>query len=43
MLPSFKMLPLVGAKVENETKDCLYLGGEEGRFDVAERESILYF
>ena len=34
------MLPLVGAKVENETKDCLYLWGEVGRFDVAESEYI---
>ena len=34
------MLPLVGAKVENETKDCLYLWGEVGRFDVAESDHI---
>ena len=39
-IPSFKMLPLIGAEVENETKDCLYLRGEVSRFDVAENEYI---
>ena len=30
------MLPLVGAKVENETKDSLYLRCEVGCLNVAE-------
>ena len=39
-LPSFKMLPMVGAEVENETKDSLYLRCEVRSFDVAESETI---
>ena len=35
------MVPLVGAKVENKTKDSLYLRCEVGRFDVAESEFVL--
>ena len=34
------MVPLVGAEVENETKDSLYLRCEVGCFDVAESEFV---
>ena len=33
------MLPLIGAKVEKETKDGLDLRCEEGRLNVAEKSS----
>ena len=40
LLPSFKMLPLIVAKMEDEAKHSLYLWGEVGRLDVAGNQSI---
>ena len=40
LLPSFKMLPLICAKMEDEAKHSLYLWGEVGRLDVAGNQSV---